>query len=181
MCVFLIRLISVWYKYEIIFSYHYLKSYCVELLFSVIFSHIIQFSSILFFIFWPCCAAYRILVPQPGVEPVPCELGVQSLNHWTSQKVTPVIFDLFSLIFQAQTIYILSTFHPLESCTDILTIWGRDGEWFWFWDTCFNFFIQSLLPICVREKKIWYYILMIHIYWTMKILPHICLLKDFIF
>ena len=32
----------------------------------------------LFFFFWLCHAAYRILVPQPGIEPVPPAVEVQS-------------------------------------------------------------------------------------------------------
>ena len=31
--------------------------------------------------------ACRILVPQPGIEPVPPAPGVQSLNHWTAREV----------------------------------------------------------------------------------------------
>ena len=32
-------------------------------------------------------AACGILVPWPGIEPVPAALGVWSLNHWASRKV----------------------------------------------------------------------------------------------
>ena len=32
------------------------------------------------------CAACGILVPQPGTEPVPPAVEVQSLNHWTAGK-----------------------------------------------------------------------------------------------
>ena len=35
----------------------------------------------LFFIFWPRCAARRILVPRPGIEPAPLALKAWSLNH----------------------------------------------------------------------------------------------------
>ena len=41
----------------------------------------------LFIYFWPHSAAYRILVTQPGIEPVPPALGAQSLNHWTTREV----------------------------------------------------------------------------------------------
>ena len=34
----------------------------------------------------PC----RILVPQPGTEPAPPEVEVQSLTHWTARKVRPL-------------------------------------------------------------------------------------------
>ena len=42
--------------------------------------------------FWSHHAACGILVPQPGVEPVPLALGARSLKHWTSREV-PGIFD----------------------------------------------------------------------------------------
>ena len=37
--------------------------------------------------------ACRILVPQPGIEPVPPAVEVWSLNHWTTKEVplkTPI-------------------------------------------------------------------------------------------
>ena len=41
----------------------------------------------LHFLFQPCSVAYAILVPWPGIKPVPLELGVQSVNHWTAREV----------------------------------------------------------------------------------------------
>ena len=32
------------------------------------------------------------LVPQPGMKPMPSVLGVQSLSHWTTREVPPVVF-----------------------------------------------------------------------------------------
>ena len=43
----------------------------------------------IFCIFWLRCTAYRILVPQPGVETSPPTLAVQSLNHWIDREVLP--------------------------------------------------------------------------------------------
>ena len=34
--------------------------------------------------------AYRILVPQPGIEPMPPEVEAWSLNHWTAREVPPL-------------------------------------------------------------------------------------------
>ena len=42
---------------------------------------------------WACPALCRILVPRPGIEPVPPGLGVQSVNHWTIRE-DPVLFNL---------------------------------------------------------------------------------------
>ena len=40
--------------------------------------------------FWPCHAACRIFVPQPGVKPA---LEVQSPHHWTARGVPINIFS----------------------------------------------------------------------------------------
>ena len=42
--------------------------------------------------FWLCCAAYRILVPQPGMESIPLAVEVRSLNHWTIRDVPRPVF-----------------------------------------------------------------------------------------
>ena len=44
-----------------------------------------QFYFVLFF--WPCCVACGILVPWPGIEPVPPALEAEGLNHWTAREV----------------------------------------------------------------------------------------------
>ena len=38
-------------------------------------------------VFWLYHAAGGILVPQPGIEPVPPALEAQNLNHWTTRDV----------------------------------------------------------------------------------------------
>ena len=42
---------------------------------------------LLYLIFWLCCAACGVPVPQLGIEPVPPVLEAQSLNHWTAREV----------------------------------------------------------------------------------------------
>ena len=40
-----------------------------------------------FFFFWLCRAACRILVPWPGIKPVPPPaVEAWSLNHWTARE-----------------------------------------------------------------------------------------------
>ena len=43
--------------------------------------------------------AYGILVPQPGIKPVPAALGAQSLNFETAREV-PRIAIIFPLVAQ---------------------------------------------------------------------------------
>ena len=47
-----------------------------------------QFFSWIIFIFWLCRAACGILIPWPGIEPMPPTMDTQDLNHWTAGKVT---------------------------------------------------------------------------------------------
>ena len=44
-----------------------------------------DFYFILFY--WPRLAACGILVPQPGIEPVPPAVEARILNHWTTREV----------------------------------------------------------------------------------------------
>ena len=44
--------------------------------------------------FWLYQVACGTLVPQPGTEPAPPALAVQSLNHWTTGKVPQLSLDI---------------------------------------------------------------------------------------
>ena len=39
------------------------------------------------YIFWPHRVACGILVPRPGIKPIPPALGAWSPNHWTTREV----------------------------------------------------------------------------------------------
>ena len=41
-----------------------------------------------------CYASYGILVPQPGIEPVPLAVKAQNLNHWTTRKSLHAHFQI---------------------------------------------------------------------------------------
>ena len=43
------------------------------------------FFNITFFFFF-CHMTYGILVPQPGIKPVPYAVEAWSLNHWTTRE-----------------------------------------------------------------------------------------------
>ena len=38
------------------------------------------------FFFWPCCMAFVILVPWPGIEPWSSAVKMQSPNYWTASR-----------------------------------------------------------------------------------------------
>ena len=44
-----------------------------------------------------CSVACGILVPQPGIKPVPPAVKAWSLNHWTAKEVPKIIFLIDSL------------------------------------------------------------------------------------
>ena len=46
-----------------------------------------------FFSFRPCCPACDILVPQPGIKPMPPAVEAWCLNHWIAREVP--IFHIF--------------------------------------------------------------------------------------
>ena len=48
--------------------------------------YVLLFNFFFFLIFWPYRAACGILVPQPGIEPMPPPVEAQSLNHWTARE-----------------------------------------------------------------------------------------------
>ena len=60
------------------------------------------------FWFWLYHTACRILVPQPGIEPLPLAVEAQSLNHWTAREVLEAtsLTDIASFDFRG--------FLPLE-------------------------------------------------------------------
>ena len=56
------------------------------LLLSRFYFGIIIFTMIFLFCFWPCHAAYRILVPSSGIEPGSSVVRVCSPNYWTTRE-----------------------------------------------------------------------------------------------
>ena len=76
-------------NYEALKINIFLKIYYLEL-----FSP--QFPKISFFLFFRLhCAAYRVLVPWPGIKPKPPALGAQSLPHWITREVLQRFIFLF--------------------------------------------------------------------------------------
>ena len=57
------------------------------------------FFKLINYFFWLRHVAHGILVPRPGIEPVPPVLEVPSLNHWTTREV-PTSYLLIALIPQ---------------------------------------------------------------------------------
>ena len=99
------------------------------LLFIFYFYYLFIFNFIYLFIYFyfiylyfgPCLAAYGILVPWPGIEPMPSALRAQSLNHWTDREVPIIQFlinqwkpsDFKCSIFQCQ----LFLYHSIKGVT----------------------------------------------------------------
>ena len=63
-----------------------------------------------FFIFWLRRLAREILVPRPGIEPVPLQWKLGSSNHWTAREFPPTghFFSqsLFSQYFISGSFYL---------------------------------------------------------------------------
>ena len=54
-----------------------------------------------------------ILVPQPGMEPVPPTVGAQSVNHWTIREV-PSLLSIFNTNSKCYSLYQLGILQPIE-------------------------------------------------------------------
>ena len=59
-------------------------------------------SSFAFFLSWLCLSAFGILVPWPGIEPMPSAVTMPSPNHWTPKEVPS-----FAFLLSAQLIHFL--------------------------------------------------------------------------
>ena len=60
------------------------------------------FQAVMFFFFWSCSTACRILVPQPGIEPRPLAVKAQGPNHWAARDFPRYsCFRFFLLIFSS--------------------------------------------------------------------------------
>ena len=51
-------------------------------------------ASMLFLFFWPHCIVCGILVPGPGIEPMPLAVTAWSPNHWTAREF-PLFLNKF--------------------------------------------------------------------------------------
>ena len=51
--------------------------------------------------FWLCFVAYRILVPQPGIEPVLSAVQISSPNHWTAREFSRTVYFSHPVLIQA--------------------------------------------------------------------------------
>ena len=58
---------------------------------------VLSFQGCLYVCFlWPCHMAYRISVPQPGIESRCSAVEVWNPNHWTTREYPPLPFFLFN-------------------------------------------------------------------------------------
>ena len=65
------------------------KPYGIENSFGVWIWQYMSMESFFFFnFFWLCCAAWGIVVPQSGIEPMSLAVKAWSLNHWTSSDIS---------------------------------------------------------------------------------------------
>ena len=67
--------------------------------------------------------ACEVLVPRPGIEPMPPALGVQCLNPWTAGEVPVVMFVCF-------LIYLFLAVLGLRFCARAFPSCGKRGPLF---------------------------------------------------
>ena len=94
------------------------------------FSNVQQHFFFFFFSFWPHRLACRILVPQPGIKPIPPEVEGYSPHHRTAREL-PIRLLLCKKLRKTYT-QLLEHAESLKGCLG--TRWhlphpGRDAEW----------------------------------------------------
>ena len=65
-----------------------------------------------FLLFCPHCSACGILVPWPGIKPMPPELGAQCLNHWTTSEVPNCMYPWHGMTKMALYLFGLPPSNP---------------------------------------------------------------------
>ena len=132
-------------------------------------THIHTHNPFLFF-FWPCHAACKIFLPEPGIEPMPLVMAAQSLNHQATREVPVYIYFLTLSVKRAQ-----KPWHPSSKCThlahrswfpNIFSIKKKEGsleKWLtlgflrWTWGTllCQNIKenTQGMTGLCQKDHR----------------------------
>ena len=87
------------------------KNRLSEIFVSLVFFVVVKYwlLAFFFFFFWLLGIACRILVPQPGIEPVYPAVGAWSLSHWIAREV-PVDFNIGLALFIHNLKVTFSTF-----------------------------------------------------------------------
>ena len=73
----------------------------------------------------PCYSTHGILVPQPGMEPMPPAVEAWSLNHWTFREVLFFFSNLNALSLQCFSRGTGGSFHLVK---EYLTLSGVSHE-----------------------------------------------------
>ena len=76
-----------------------------------------------FFFFSNFLATCGILVPQPGIKPMPPEVGVWSLNHWTTREVPRNFTFTLGITYINSSEYIELQISIAVCCVHYLNIW----------------------------------------------------------
>ena len=94
-----------------------------------------KFTSLVFlvFIFWPHHRACWILVPQPGMEPVPTEVEAWILNQWITRKVPIFLVFLALDCLTSQQTHTWSLWLGLGLCNTYCNGQATSQEIAWFW------------------------------------------------
>ena len=100
-----------------------------------------------FFFFLPHCTPCRILVPWPGIEPIPPAVKSRSLNHWTGREVPEILCLFLFLTFSLALISILGKIARIVDLQRALLYLFVILLYFYFW-LCWVFIAARFSSSC---------------------------------
>ena len=107
----------------------------------------------LLFFFLTTQWAFRILVPWPGIEPVPPTVEAQSPNHWTTGEVPkPTLSWQLEPIVFLHSKYTCSFFPPPPKASSCFYSPQNDSQWNTESCSLFSFLLSALLKYIVIIK-----------------------------
>ena len=115
-----------------------------------------------YFFFWPHRVACGILVPQPGIEPMPPAVEGQGPNHWTAREVPQAfIFAAYLLktfeayihfLFKCRCTYKMSIFNAQIQHLPIFWLKFQGSDNVWSGSLKFEYSLWKIRCIWFMEK-----------------------------
>ena len=95
--------------------------------------------AVFFFPFLGLCPLW-ILVPQPGIRPMPLAVEAWNLNHWTARNVPRICFLWSCSVLNLPLLLLFPLSYGLQRTPSLFTFFHKALPfWHWLLDSCLLF------------------------------------------